>query len=137
MFGLTQAPASQPRNGIFGQIVGMTVSLSLSYATPYIPPWLVASLAIALSVSIMAKLGVVHPPGAASSVLFLQGHDWISMAYMIGCYLVAIASASYFNNLSTRRQYPTYWFPALDSYVRRVHETTTRQEAKARGKCEA
>lgn len=109
LFGLTAAPASQPRNAIIGQAVSMTISLSVASSND-IPLWLRQGLATALSVATMAKLGVTHPPAAASAAIFASGLvNWPSMGFLLFANCIAVILAATINNLSSRRQYPTYW----------------------------
>ncbi|GKY96392.1 hypothetical protein MPSEU_000598800 [Mayamaea pseudoterrestris] len=109
LFGLTAAPASQPRNAIVGQAVSMTISLSVA-SSEAIPIWLRQGLATALSVAVMAKLGVTHPPAAASAAIFASGLvNWPSMGFLLVANVIAVLLSTSLNNLSTKRQYPTYW----------------------------
>lgn len=124
LYALTAAPAAQPRNAIFGQLVAIVVSLSLCYAKESLHLWLRLSLAVSLTVAVMAKLGITHPPAGASAMIFATGKfDWRSLPSMLICYLVALVCATFFNNFSDKRQYPSFWgIPPLDSRVRRfVH----------------
>ena len=110
LYGLTSAPAGQPRNAIYGSIIAGTISLGMKY----IPMDLVnlrISLAASLSIALMARLGVTHPPGGALAVLLSidDSYDWISLLlYLIGS-LMAIVIAIVVNNLNEKRAYPQYW----------------------------
>lgn len=109
LYRLTAAPASQPRNAIIGQAVSMTIAISLAYATG-LELWMRQSLAPALAIAVMTKLGVIHSPAGASALSFADGNlSWGNMAFMIVANLVAVAMAMLINNLSDKRQYPTYW----------------------------
>jgi hypothetical protein len=109
LFGLTAAPAAQPRNAIIGQAVSMAMSLGIA-STDVIPLFLRQGLATALSVSVMAKLGVTHPPAAASAAIYASGLvNWPSMGFLLVANVIAVILATAFNNLSSKRQYPTYW----------------------------
>jgi hypothetical protein len=62
-YGLTAAPASQPRNAILGQIVSGAIAISFTYLP--IPTWLQQALGPAFSVTAMCRLGIPHPPAGA------------------------------------------------------------------------
>jgi CBS-domain-containing membrane protein len=109
LYGLTAAPASQPRNAILGQAVSMTISLALSYIDS-MEIWMRQSLATAIAVTCMVKLGITHPPAGASALIFSSGLlDWTHMLMMIAGYVIAIVTATLINNMSNKRQYPLYW----------------------------
>jgi len=110
LYGLTSAPATQPRNAIYGCTISGCIALALSY----IPMDLVnlrISLAASLSISLMAFLGVTHPPAGALAVFLSMNnqHGWITLLlYLLGA-LIAIAIAMVVNNLNEKRMYPLYW----------------------------
>ena len=114
LYGLTAAPASQPRNAILGQVVAIGVVLLLAY----IPHWEDMSLewravlSTSTAISAMVRLGLTHPPAGASALLFALGPDrWEAshLAVLLLAYFIAIGMATFLNNLSDRRQYPTFW----------------------------
>ncbi len=110
LYGLTSAPAGQPRNAIYGSFIAGSVALGLSY----IPTKLInlrLSLAASISIALMARLGVTHPPAGALAVLLSMNdnYDWVSLLlYLMGS-LMAIAIAIIVNNLNEKRAYPQYW----------------------------
>src|SRR3569623_1690205 len=109
LYGLTAAPASQPRNAILGQIVSMSIALAISYA-PTMGGWLRESIAASLAIAAMAKLGITHPPAGASAVLFASGvYGWGNMALTLVGTLISIVMATLINNVSNKRQLPIYW----------------------------
>jgi HPP family len=109
LYGLTAAPASQPKNAILGQLIAVSISLAFTYAEN-MHPHLRTSLATAIAVSVMVKFGYTHPPAGASAVFFSSGLlGWTNMAALLIGNVMAIAVATIVNNLSDRRQYPTYW----------------------------
>jgi CBS-domain-containing membrane protein len=110
LYGLTAAPAAQPRNALAGQALSMAVSIGVSYAGPAVPAWLRQSLAASLSIAAMVRLGITHPPaGASALVLATEPGAWPSMAATLLGNVVAIGMAAAVNNLSPKRQYPLYW----------------------------
>jgi hypothetical protein len=110
-YGLTAAPASQPRNVILGQIVAGAVSMAFTYIPDdIIPPWLRQAIAPAFAIGAMVKLGIPHPPAGAHSVIYAAGnHSWVFYALVVLCSAVSILPATIINNMSEKRQYPIYW----------------------------
>ena len=109
LYGLTAAPASQPRNVLLGQTIAMTISLGVSYSEG-MTVWMRQSLATALAIAAMVKLGVTHPPAGASALLYASGDQgWSNMLMMLVGNVIAVGSATLINNSSETRQYPMYW----------------------------
>jgi len=110
-FGLTAAPASQPRNIVLGQCVAGVTSLAFTYVpTQVLQPWLRVALAPAISIGIMARLGIIHPPAGAASVVLSSGRfNWMFFCIFMVCNVLSLVPAIVINNLSRKRQYPTYW----------------------------
>uniref|UniRef100_A0A7S4R3C7 HPP transmembrane region domain-containing protein n=1 Tax=Ditylum brightwellii TaxID=49249 RepID=A0A7S4R3C7_9STRA len=110
-YGLTAAPASQPRNIILGQCVAGAISLIFTYVpTKVLKPWLRMALAPAVSIGIMARLGIVHPPAGAAAVALSSGrYNWIYYFLFLLCNCLSLVPAIAINNMSEKRQYPTYW----------------------------
>jgi len=66
----------------------------------------------------MTKLGITHPPGGASSIIFVDGTwGWGNMAFMIIANIAAVVMSALINNVSTKRQYPSYWTGGYDKAV--------------------
>ena len=112
LYGLTAAPASQPRNALLGQTVSMLVAMALSRAAASGPLLLVRqSFAAALAIAAMVKGGITHPPAGASALLVASGQfGWTNVAWTLVGNVVAIVAATLINNLSHQRQYPMYWW---------------------------
>jgi len=108
-YSLVMAPASQPRNIIFGQTVAICVSMSFSYVPIHVLPiWIKSSLATASTIGIISKLGIIHPPAGATSLIVASGEfDWMILPLMLVGNLLSIIIATLVNNLSEKRQYPT------------------------------
>ena len=114
LYGLTAAPASQPRNAVMGQTVAIGIALLL----PYIPRWEElslewrAALTTALAVAAMVRLGLTHPPAGAAALLFaLAPQRWQGshLAIVVLSNVIAVGMATILNNVSDKRQYPTFW----------------------------
>jgi CBS-domain-containing membrane protein len=121
LYGLGAAPAAQPRNAIFGQIVSISIAILIgSISTLDVPTK--QSLAAALAIAAMTKLGLTHPPAGAAAVLFATDDSlgWTHLLAVIIGNLVAIGLATAISNWSNKRQYPSYWglWPNLQSMTR-------------------
>ena len=110
VYGLTSAPASQPRNAIYGSIISGCAGLIASYI-PFSLINLRLALALSLSNSCMARFGVTHPPGGALSLILSMdnNYDWLSLLLYLICVLIAIMVGTLINNLNEKRTYPQYW----------------------------
>lgn len=110
LYGLTAAPASQPRNALVGNVIGMLVGQGIGYLSPYVELWLRMPLASATATAIMVKAGCTHPPGGALALIFSAGVlPWTKVYIQLCGTVVAIGTAAIINNLNPKRQYPTYW----------------------------
>ena len=120
--------------------VGQTVSISIALVFRYIPmnTALRTSLATALAVASMVKFGVTHPPAGAATVIFVSNPtlSWGSMGFMLIADLLAIGSATLINNISEKRQYPTFWglgfLEGSMDYLRLRNDDKAQQETTKR-----
>ena len=133
LFGLTAAPASQPRNAMMGQTVAVGIVLLLRY----IPGWenmsleWRASLSTALAVAAMVRLGLTHPPAGAASFLFALAPKTLRgshMGVLLLGNLICIGMATLLNNWSDRRQYPTFWGFPVDRLIARCRQKPPEKE---------
>lgn len=109
-YNLTSAPASQPRNAFFSQIVALSVCHFL-HQIQDLDRWHRCALAPALVAMTTARLGIIHPPAGAASVVFsVDLYRPEDMVVFLGGVCIAIFTAVIINNLSDKRQYPsTNW----------------------------
>ncbi len=110
-FSLTAAPASQPRNAIYGTAMAGAVGICFSYIpTTILPHWLRLALGTSCAITMMTKWGVTHPPGGALATLYCSGvYHWGHLVLsLMGCWVCILLSVMV-NNLNERRQYPMYW----------------------------
>ena len=117
-FSLTAAPASQPRNSLFGFILSISVVMMnkiLLHHVADLPQWFHASLGTSLAIFSMQKFGLVHPPAGAAAFVFalsrkdILASDFFHAGALLLADVVAIGLVVFFNNLSDTRQYPMYW----------------------------
>ncbi len=110
-FSLTAAPASQPRNVIYGTFIAGSIGICFSYIPiSILPHWLRLAVGTSSAITVMAKLGVTHPPGGALATVYCSGgYHWGHLVLsLIGCWVCILVSVIV-NNLNERRQYPMYW----------------------------
>jgi CBS-domain-containing membrane protein len=113
-FGLTAAPAAQPRTCLVGQALSISIALTVSLL-PFLPTWLKQSLGTSLAIAVMTRCGVTHPPAGASAFLFASGLYGIThFVLLLAANFIAIFFGIVTNNLSEKRQYPTYYAIGLN-----------------------
>mmetsp|Transcript_2095 Transcript_2095/g.2997 ORF Transcript_2095/g.2997 Transcript_2095/m.2997 type:complete len:581 (+) Transcript_2095:145-1887(+) len=119
-YGLTSAPASQPRNAILGQILSGIIVLPFTYIPENILPiWLRQVIAPALANFSMAKVGVIHPPAGGAAMLLASGKFGFEFyGLMVAASVLSIIPCTMINNLSDKRQYPTYWGYLVQDYLK-------------------
>jgi CBS-domain-containing membrane protein len=110
-YALTTAPASQPRNVVLGQVVAGAVSMSFTYIPEsMLPVWIRRAVAPAFAIAAMVKLGIPHPPAGAHAVIYASGDFGFTFYFLsVLASALSIVPATLVNNMSTKRQYPTYW----------------------------
>lgn len=131
-YGLTAAPASQPWNAVLGQAVAGAVALSFTYIPDSVlEPWLRQAVGPAFAIGAMVKLGIPHPPAGAHSVLYSSGdYGWVYYGLVVLSSAVSVVPAIVVNNMSEKRQYPTYWGYGPSSILKLAQKTRT--EARKR-----
>jgi len=81
-----------------------------------IPQWIADALIPAIIISIISYLGFIHPPAAASGLIYIRGGEaiknlgwmYLVMPSLLGC-VVLITVGVILNNTRTDRRYPLYW----------------------------
>ena len=82
LYGLSAAPASQPKNAVLGQVVSLGIAIGIGNTR--MPLWLKQPLATSLAVAAMVKLGVTHPPAGAAALIYSSGNfGWGNMLFML------------------------------------------------------
>ncbi len=109
LFGLPEAPFSQPRNVIAGHVLSSLVGLGFLRAFgPH--PWALG-LALGTAVALMFATRTVHAPAGSNPVIvFLAQPDWSfvfapTLFGAVGVVLVAVG----FHRLVRPGRYPLYW----------------------------
>lgn len=110
IYGVPDAPLSQPRNVIFGH----TLSAVAGVATfmMFGLTWWSPALGTALALVVMLLTKTTHPPGGATAlfaVLSKAHPSYILTPIMTGAVILVIIGLLV-NNLSPNRHYPRYWY---------------------------
>jgi CBS-domain-containing membrane protein len=109
LFGLPEAPFSQPRNVIAGHMLSSLVGLVfLKIFGPQ--PWALA-LALGVAAALMFATRTVHAPAGSNPVIvFMTQPDWnfLLTPTLLGAAGVVLA-ALLFNNAVHPARYPLYW----------------------------
>ena len=110
LFGLPEAPFSQPRNVIAGHVLSSLVGLlCLNLFGPHV--WALG-LALGTAVMLMFATRTVHAPAGSNPVIiFLTQPGWSflltpTLLGAVGIVLVAL----FYNNAVHPARYPLYWF---------------------------
>ena len=112
-FMLSLAPAAQPRSIILGSLFAGAISKSLTY-NPKLPIFARQAIAPALSMFVIVKISAPCPPMASFAISMPSGnHSLTYFAVSVCANILLLISATLINNLSKKRQYPTYWLHPL------------------------
>ena len=109
-YGLTAAPASQPRNALYGQVISISIALIVNVVIPATSEWVRVPVTSALAVSTMCKAGMIHPPAGAAAVIFSSSdRSPVYFGLLLVGNVIAIFYAILINNLNDKKQYPVYY----------------------------
>jgi len=121
LFGAPGSPLCQPRNTIFGCIWSAGVAVAIRYLSgddhlAVLPQWFAEAFVPAIAIAGMLKLGVLHPPAGAASLIFIAGgqkNTNLGFLYLLVPLLagnmVSVVMAILVNNLCDKRHYPLFW----------------------------
>lgn len=138
-YALAAAPASQPRNSIFGQaLAGATAMLFTYIPESVLPLWIREVVASTVAIGLMVKCGFAHPPAGALAVLVSSGkYSWAMYGFTLLGTTLSILPAILVNNLSDKRQYPTYWGFVLPEWPKSAVQSVKKKLTEAKKKPEA
>lgn len=139
-----EAPLSQPRNSVLGQLLAALVGVAickLFQLSPHFQEvrWLGGALSCALATTVMALTKTVHPPAGATALLAVVDDGVVKLGWvlvpivMLGC-VVMLATALIINNV--QRRFPMYWWTPEDVRKHRV-PWKRRGDEESHGKAEA
>jgi CBS-domain-containing membrane protein len=122
IWSLHGGPAAQPKNVVVGCVVGAIVGVLvidvLQFLGLYHWMWLGAALCVSGTMAAQELLNVVHPPGAAVSLIFVMGkvyhpnRFWYVLSPGLTASVTLVVCAAVINNLSKERSYPKAWWHA-------------------------
>jgi hypothetical protein len=99
--------SSQPRNAFFAQGIALCTCYLL-HKFPGLDVYHRCTLAPTIVATLTARLGLIHPPAGATSVVFsIESYGIEEMILFLVGNLIAIVIAVTINNMSEKRQYPT------------------------------
>ncbi len=116
IYGAIKSPLAQPRNLVGGHLISALIGVT-AYKLLYPYPWLAGAVAVATSIAVMHATKTLHPPGGATALIFVSGsakihnlgYFYVLMPVGVGVALMLLV-ALLFNNLSSRRRYPEFWW---------------------------
>lgn len=110
IFGLPDAPFSQPRNVIGGHLISSATGLAI-HSLFGSAPWALG-IALGLAIMLMFATRMVHAPAGSNPVIvFLSapGWDFLLTPTLLGaCGLVLVALL--YHHATNPGQYPRYWW---------------------------
>ncbi|WP_053006475.1 MULTISPECIES: HPP family protein [Desulfosporosinus] len=109
LYGVPDAPLSQPRNVFFGHILSAAIGV-MTYQF-FGLTWWSAALGTAIALGVMLITKTTHPPGGATALVAILNKatpQYILTPVAAGV-IILIAIAIITNNLSPNRSYPRYW----------------------------
>jgi CBS-domain-containing membrane protein len=111
LFGLTRAPAAQPR-ALFGGHVGAALIGALCYRFLGDALW-VYVLALVLTLVFMLATKTVHPPAGANPLIMMHAHASLAAILQpvaVGVAVLAVVAAVWSRLVPGMMHYPCRWF---------------------------
>ncbi|MDO5609099.1 MAG: HPP family protein [Capnocytophaga sp.] len=108
-FGVPGSPLAQPRNIIGGHLVSTLIGLFCLFL--FGDGWYSLALGVGASIFLMQLTKTTHPPAGADPLVVIAGAKTIGFLFnpvLSGAVIITLI-ALFFNNLSSKRKYPTYW----------------------------
>lgn len=119
VYGVPDAPFSQPRNVFVGHVLSATVGVAVAELGTLLTlgPHVTAPAAVALSAMSMQATRSIHPPAAATALIAVLGSPklqelgwWFPVTPVASGSAVLILVGVLVNNLNPARRYPKYWW---------------------------
>jgi CBS-domain-containing membrane protein len=111
LFGLTRAPAAQPRALIGGHLGGAFIGIACWQCCGD-ALWVYA-LAVALTLAFMLLAKTVHPPAGATPLIVLHGHAGFGALWQpvgLAVLILMLAAALWSRLVPGMVHYPVAWF---------------------------
>lgn len=109
IYGVPDAPLSQPRNVIFGHLISAVIGVSVYWLFGL--TWWSVSLGTALALVVMILTKTTHPPGGATAMVAIlnKAQPQFILTPVLAGAVILIIIGMLINNLSPNRSYPRYW----------------------------
>ena len=108
IFGVPDAPFSQPRNVVGGHFLSTLAGLVF---LEFSSSWWSVALAVGAAIILMMATQTVHPPAGSNPVIVVLGQpDWDFLFFptVVGAVLI-VGVALVYNNATRDERYPKYW----------------------------
>jgi len=118
LFGLTRAPAAQPR-ALFGGHAGGALAGIACYHFLGDAVW-VYVLALVLTLVFMLVTKTVHPPAGANPLIVMHAHASLIAIWqpiLVGVALLALVAAAWSRLVPGMMHYPCQWFEKSPPFV--------------------
>jgi len=118
LFGLTRAPAAQPRALFGGHLVGILIG-TLCFQFFGDALW-VYVLALVLTLVFMLLTKTVHPPAGANPLIVMHAHASLVTVWqpvVLGVAILALVAAAWSRLIPGMVHYPCRWFENSPPYL--------------------
>lgn len=109
VYGVPDAPLSQPRNVIFGHLISATIGVGTYWLFGL--TWWSAPLGTTVALVVMVLTKTTHPPGGATAMVAIlnKAQPLFILTPVLAGAVILIVVGMLINNLSPNRSYPRYW----------------------------
>ncbi|MEI7531205.1 MAG: HPP family protein [Betaproteobacteria bacterium] len=110
LFGLTTAPAAQPRAVFGGHIISSVIGV-IAYHSLGDAPWVMA-LAVVLTIAALLLTRTVHPPAGANAIIMVQAHAsfmQIGLTVLVGITVISSVAWIWSRLGFGIKKYPISW----------------------------
>ncbi|MGL5577368.1 MAG: HPP family protein [Sarcina sp.] len=109
VFGVWNAPLSQPRNVIGGHLISSFIGIIIYKFMGNTP--ISIGLGVGLAIAIMILTKTTHPPAGADPIVAIMagsGFGFLFKPVFFGAIIIVVIGLL-INNISKIRKYPTFW----------------------------
>lgn len=109
VFGVWNAPLSQPRNVIGGHLISSFIGIVIYKFMGNTP--ISIGIGVGLAIAIMILTKTTHPPAGADPIVAIMagsGFGFLFKPVLLGAIIIVIIGLV-INNISKIRKYPTFW----------------------------